>query len=161
MSFPGSSDGKESVCNLGDQGLIPGLKRSPGEGNGSPLQCSCLENSVDRGAWRATVYGVTELDMTKRLTHLQQGKYNPLSLGRIELRCQLLRVSSVMALSPVKVFLILYNFLFNWYWFFSFWLTSWYFSLTGCCSWRLSHQPHVSFPGRINLCLFTSVIMLL
>ena len=88
------------------------------------------------------------------------GYIQPIILGRIELRCQLLRVSSVMALSPVKVFLILCNFLFNWYWFFSFWLTSWYFSLTGCCSWRLSHQPHVSFPGRINLCLFTSVIML-
>ena len=83
MSFPGSSDGKESVCNLGDQGLIPGSKRSPGEGNGSPLQCSCLENSVDRGAWRATDYGVTVLDMTERLTHLQQGKYNPLSLGEL------------------------------------------------------------------------------
>ena len=46
-----SSDGKESACNTGDPGLIPGSGRSPGEGNGYPLQYSCLENSVDRGAW--------------------------------------------------------------------------------------------------------------
>ena len=51
-------DGKESACNVGDPGLIPGLERSPGEGDGHPLQSSCLENSMDRGAWRATVQGV-------------------------------------------------------------------------------------------------------
>ena len=50
MGFPGGSDGKVSVCNVGDLGLIPGLGRSPGEGNGYPLQYSCLENSMDRGA---------------------------------------------------------------------------------------------------------------
>ena len=53
------SDGKESACNVGDPGLIPGLGRSLGEGNGNPLQYSCLENSMDRGAWRAIVHGVT------------------------------------------------------------------------------------------------------
>ena len=53
-------DCKESTCNAGDQGSIPGLGRSPGEGNGNPLQCSGLENPMDRGAWRATVDGVTE-----------------------------------------------------------------------------------------------------
>ena len=47
-------------CNAGDLGLIPGLGRSPGEGNGNPLQYSCLENPVDRGAWRATVHGVAK-----------------------------------------------------------------------------------------------------
>ena len=52
--FPGGSDGKESVCNAGDPGSIPGLGRSPGEGNGYPLQYSCLSNSMDRGAWQAT-----------------------------------------------------------------------------------------------------------
>ena len=52
------SDGKESSCNVGELGLIPGLGRSPGEGNGYSLQYSCLENSVDRGAGQATVYGV-------------------------------------------------------------------------------------------------------
>ena len=49
--FPGGSDGKVTVCNAGDLGLIPGLGRSPGEGNGSPLQYSCLENPMGRGAW--------------------------------------------------------------------------------------------------------------
>ena len=52
--FPGGSDGKQSACNEGDPGLIPGLRRSPGEGNGYPLQYSCLENPMDRGAWWAT-----------------------------------------------------------------------------------------------------------
>ena len=60
LGFPGSSDMKESACNAGDLGLIPGWGRSPGKGNGYPLQCSCLENSVDRGAWRATVHGVVK-----------------------------------------------------------------------------------------------------
>ena len=49
--FPGGSDGKASACNLGDLGSIPGLERSPGEGNGNLLQYSCLENPMDRGAW--------------------------------------------------------------------------------------------------------------
>ena len=58
--FPGSSDSKESACNAGDPGLIPGSGSSPGEGNSNPLQYSCLEKSMDRGAWRATVHGVTK-----------------------------------------------------------------------------------------------------
>ena len=53
------SDSKESACNAGDPGSIPGLGRSPEEGNGNSLQYSCLENSIDRGAWQAIVYGVT------------------------------------------------------------------------------------------------------
>ena len=56
--FPGGLDGKESVCNVGGQGSILGLGRSPGEGNGYPLQFSCLENSMDSGAWQATVHGL-------------------------------------------------------------------------------------------------------
>ena len=56
--FPGSSDGKESINNGGDSGLTPGSGRSPGEGNGYPLQYSCLENSMDRGAWQSTAHGV-------------------------------------------------------------------------------------------------------
>ena len=54
--FPGGSAGKESACNAGDLGSIPGLGRSPGEGNGNPLQYSCLENSLNRRAWQAIVY---------------------------------------------------------------------------------------------------------
>ena len=56
--FPDDSDGKE--CNAGDQGLILGLGRCPGEGNSNPLQYSCLENPMDRGAWRAIVHGVAK-----------------------------------------------------------------------------------------------------
>ena len=57
--------GKESACNAGDLGSIPGSGRFPGEGNSNPFQYFCLENSTDRGAWRATVYGVPkEVDMT-------------------------------------------------------------------------------------------------
>ena len=58
--FPGGSDGKVSACNAGDPGSIPGLGRSPGEGNGNPLQYSCLENSMNGGAWWATVHGVAK-----------------------------------------------------------------------------------------------------
>ena len=57
MGFPGGSDSKESACNVGDQGSIPGSGRYSGEGNSNPLQYSCLENPMDRGAWRATVRG--------------------------------------------------------------------------------------------------------
>ena len=58
--FPGGSDVKESACNAGDLGLIPGLGRFPGEGKGNPLQYSCLGNPMDRGPWWATVYGVAK-----------------------------------------------------------------------------------------------------
>ena len=68
VGFPHSSVGKESACNSGDPGLIPGLGRSPGEGNVNPLQYSCLENSMDRGAWQATVHGIADSDMIERLT---------------------------------------------------------------------------------------------
>ena len=54
--FPGDS----SACNAEDPGSIPGLGRSPGEGNGYPFKCSCLENSMDRGVWQATVHGVAK-----------------------------------------------------------------------------------------------------
>ena len=58
---PHSSVGKESTCNAGAPGSIPGLGRSPGEGNSNPLQHSCLENPIDRGAWQATVHGVARV----------------------------------------------------------------------------------------------------
>ena len=61
MGFPGGSDDKESVSNSGDLGSVSGSGRYPGEGNGNPLQYSCLENSMDRGAWQATVRGVTKI----------------------------------------------------------------------------------------------------
>ena len=60
LCFPGGSGGKESVCSAGNLGLIPELGRSPEEGNSNPLQYSCLENSMDRGAWLDTVHRVAK-----------------------------------------------------------------------------------------------------
>ena len=60
LLFPGGSDSKESACNTGDLGSIPGSGRSSGERNGNPLQYSCLDNSRDRGAWQVTVPGVAK-----------------------------------------------------------------------------------------------------
>ena len=68
-NFPGGSDGKASTYNVGDPGSIPGSGRSPGEGNGNPLQYSCLENPVDGGVWEAVVspWGHKESDTTEQL----------------------------------------------------------------------------------------------
>ena len=66
--FPASSGRKEAACSAGDLDLILALGRSPGEGNGYPLQYTCLEDSTDRGAWRATVHGFEELDTSAGLT---------------------------------------------------------------------------------------------
>ena len=60
MGFPSGSDSKESACNAGDPGSVPRWGRSPGEGQGNPLQYSCLENLKDRGTWWATVHGVAK-----------------------------------------------------------------------------------------------------
>ena len=69
--FPVGSDGKDSTCSSGDLHLIPGSERAPGEGNGNPLQYSCLGNHMNRGAWWATVHGVTkDSDTTEQLTLL-------------------------------------------------------------------------------------------
>ena len=66
LSFPGGSNSKESACSAEDAGLIPGSGRSPGEGNGYPLQYSCLENSMDREVWWATEGGHKESDTTEQ-----------------------------------------------------------------------------------------------
>ena len=69
MGFPHSSYGKESACGAGDKGSIPGSGRSPGKGNGNPLQYPCLENPMDRGVWRTTSpWGRKESDTTERLS---------------------------------------------------------------------------------------------
>ena len=72
MGFPGGSIVKDLPAKAGDVGSIPGLGRSPGEGNGNPLQYSCLENPMDRGAWQATVYGVTKKSDTMAEQQQQQ-----------------------------------------------------------------------------------------
>ena len=87
MSFPGGSDGKTSACNAEDEGSIPGSERSLGEGNGNPLQYYCLENSMDRGAWWATVHGVV-----KRVRHnlaTKQQDISSLQNRRTQLQMQL------------------------------------------------------------------------
>ena len=73
-------DGKECACNVGDPGSIPGLGRSPGRGHGNPLQYSCLENPMDRGAWKATVHGIAkDLDTTEWLTHFHNSNHGQTS----------------------------------------------------------------------------------
>ena len=79
LGFPGGSAGKESACNAGDLGLIPGLGRSHGEGNGYPLQYSGLENSMDKGAWQATVHGVAKSQTQLSNFHA----YTDLSLDKL------------------------------------------------------------------------------
>ena len=65
--FPGGSEGKVSAFNAGDPGSIPGLGRFPGEGNGNPLQYSCLKNPMDEATWQATIHGIAESDTTEQL----------------------------------------------------------------------------------------------
>ena len=72
MGFPRGSDGKESASNAGDLGLILGSGRFLGAENGNPLQCSCLENSTDRGTWQATVHGVTKSQTRLSNSHIHR-----------------------------------------------------------------------------------------
>ena len=71
MGFPGSLEGKKHACNEGDLGSIPGLGRSPGEGNGYPLLYPCLGNPMDRGALQATVHGITKSQTRQSEFHFQ------------------------------------------------------------------------------------------
>ena len=72
--FPGGSVVKNLPVNAGDKGLIPGLGRSPGEGNGNPLQYSCQGNPMDRGAWQATVHGVAKVRHNLVIEHENEAK---------------------------------------------------------------------------------------
>ena len=87
--IPGGSDGKESAYNMGDPGSTPGSGRYPGEGNGNPLQYSCLENPMDGGAWWAAVCGVAELNVTELisvcLSKIILKSHNEFSFGRAQL----------------------------------------------------------------------------
>jgi len=81
LKLPGGSDSKETACNAGDPGSIPGLGRSPGEGNANPFQYSCLGNTINSGVWRATVCGITkESDTTEQITHTNTISYLKFSI---------------------------------------------------------------------------------
>ena len=83
--FPGGPLVKNPPANAGDKGLIPGSGRSPGEGNGFPLQYPCLENSMDREAWQVSVHGDTESRMQLNYEHFHfQGVVNQKSLGNVK-----------------------------------------------------------------------------
>ena len=118
MGFPGGSDGNKTACNAGDPGSIPGSGRSPGEGNGSPLQYSCLENSMDRGAWRDTVHVVrVGHDWVNKHTHccskrsynsfLRKQRYKTWSLLSLAGIHELMKICSALwleeNLSPWKI----------------------------------------------------------
>ena len=88
LVFLGGSDSKESACSAADAGSIPGLGRSPREGNGNPLKYSCLENPMDRGARQATVHGVAESDTTEQLSlHVTQERR--LVFGASMIQCEI------------------------------------------------------------------------
>ena len=86
LSFSGGWEGRASACNVGDPGSIPGSGRSPGEGNGNPLQYPCLENPMDRGAWWTIVHGVAELDTTEWLLFTSRLLFSQL-LSWVQLFC--------------------------------------------------------------------------
>ena len=81
MDFPGGSEVKAFACNAGDLGLIHGSGRSPGEGNGNPLQYSCLENPMDRGAWQASPRDCKESDTTERFHSLTLSRHLYVGFG--------------------------------------------------------------------------------
>ena len=97
LGSPSGSFGKESACNVEDLGSVPGLGRSPGEGNDNPLQYSCLENSMDRGAWWLQSTGLQELDTTERLWLLLQKTFQ-----ECEKQQALTRDSYVLSLPPPR-----------------------------------------------------------
>ena len=95
QGFPGSSDGKESACNARDQGSIPGSERMPGEGNGNPLQCSCLETPMDRRAWWAQSMQWIRIHLPRQGTRVQ----SPLWEDSVCRRQQSLRTTTMGATS--------------------------------------------------------------
>ena len=93
--FPGGSDGKESSCNAGDQGSIPGSERSTGEGNGYPFQFSCLENPIDRGAWQATVHRVSRIGYDLATKERERESHDDKYTSKLE------QLTETKSLSPV------------------------------------------------------------
>ena len=117
QDFPGGSDGKASVYNVGDPGLIPGSGRSTGEGNGNPLQYYCMENPMDRGVWQATVHGVTKSDTTERRSYMQLSlqHYGPLRPACINSSPVVLNSFHFILLWHLQLFSVVQNTLFRHY----------------------------------------------
>ena len=132
--FPGSSDGKAPVCNAGDPDSIPGLGRSPGEGNGSPPQCSCLENPMDRGAWWAIVRGVA-----KSWTGLSDSTFFSSKNS-----------CSVSSSSP-----LLYQFIFNWVLSFLLFILYWSVIASQSCVNSQVYSRGVPFVHNTYICRFS------
>ena len=92
LGFPGGSNGEESACNAGDPGSIPGSGRSPGEGNGNPLQYSCPENSMDRGAWRAHSMGLPRAGHDWATNTQEAQSPFPLLVTSLQIYCSFVKV---------------------------------------------------------------------
>ena len=107
VGFPYGSDCKESACNAGDQSSISGSGRSSGEENGNPLQYFCLKNSMDRGAWRATVHGITESQIPLSNLHFQNISSSQMYFWSL---CVILCSFSIVDIFIYSVFFDLHNF---------------------------------------------------
>ena len=100
MGFPSGSDGKDSACNAGDPNSIPGLGGSPVEGNGNPLQYSCLENSMDRGDWWAMVHGIAKSQTRLSDQHILYSRvWGKIPCHLLLLKMSCIGYSSLIALS--------------------------------------------------------------
>ena len=145
MGLPGDISGKEPPANARDMGLIPGWGRSPAEGNGNPLQYSCLDNSMDRGAWWATVHGTTK-DMTEQLSTC------PFTL---------LLYFTILSLSKKRkkernTLFLLFN-LGSSYW--HIFIPTWFFHWQ-CIIYWWAHQAHSLFPFLKKIIAFPRVFNL-
>ena len=145
--FPRGSDGKESICNAGGLGLIPG--RSPGEGNGYPLQYSCLQNPMDRGAWRATVYGSQRAGhewVTKNThTHTQSSGTSSFLICKLERAETDLAETSLIILVLIIIIIILVLFLSI----LVFWIEPCVLFKSGAVPWGQGWSPWSRFLGTI------------
>ena len=132
MGFPGGSDGKEYACKAGDLGL----EYSPGERNGTPLQYSCLDNSMDRGTWKTTVHGISDLDMTGQLVHSTQ-QTSTVHYSHIPNKSynnRQLEFSSVQSLSCVQLFVT---------------------------PWTAARQASLSITNSLSLLKLTSIVLVM